>query len=211
MSRRLQLLLKRALDLGLAVIGLALLSPLLLLIALLVKGTSTGPILFRQSRLGLEGRPFQIAKFRTMVADAENRARRTADGANQVIADDPRISRVGRWLREWSLDELPQLWNVLLGDMSLVGPRPDELSALPLYSTAQKEKLSMKPGITGLAMVRGRNSIPWPRRIELDIEYIRTFSLWRDLRILVQTVGVLLGRRGIYNPEHDAGQSPRSR
>jgi lipopolysaccharide/colanic/teichoic acid biosynthesis glycosyltransferase len=195
-----QLLLKRGIDLAASFTGLVLLSPVLVLIAILVFVDSPGPVLFRQPRLGLNAKAFNILKFRTMTIDPALSPPRSADGANIVVRNDRRITGIGRWLRELSLDELPQLWNVLCGEMSLVGPRPDEILALDLYADNEREKLLMRPGITGLAMVNGRNSIPWRKRIDWDVRYVKQFSLRLDFLILLKTARMLLMRRGIYNP-----------
>jgi lipopolysaccharide/colanic/teichoic acid biosynthesis glycosyltransferase len=160
--------------------------------------TSPGPAIFRHQRLGKNGVPYTVYKFRTMYEDAEVRTRRDGQGATVIPEVDPRVTALGRFLRQWSLDELPQLWNVLWGNMSLVGPRPDELLAMELYDDRERLKLCMKPGLTGLAVVNGRNQIPWRERIEWDVRYVETFSLELDLSILLRTVKVILGREGIY-------------
>jgi exopolysaccharide biosynthesis polyprenyl glycosylphosphotransferase len=193
---------KRALDVFGSVVGLLCLAPLLLLIALVVKLTSRGPILFAQTRCGLGGRRFRFYKFRTMVADAEDR-KRDLEHLNEMqgpvfkIRRDPRITALGRVLRKLSLDELPQLWNVLCGDMSLVGPRPPTLDEVERYTPRQAQRLSVMPGITGLWQVSGRNDIvDFERWIDLDLEYARTWSIWLDLRILLKTVVVVALLRG---------------
>jgi lipopolysaccharide/colanic/teichoic acid biosynthesis glycosyltransferase len=150
-------------------------------------------VLFRQSRVGRGGAEFEVLKLRTMVVDADRQ------GAGYAVADrDPRITRVGDLLRRTSLDELPQLWNVLRGDMSLVGPRPTLRYQVDQYTDEQRRRLEVRPGLTGWAQVHGRTSLPWSQRIELDVWYVDHRSLGLDLRILVRTVGVLLRREGVY-------------
>ncbi len=191
---------KRVLDVAVAGLFLLLFAWLYLLLAVLIKATSPGPVLFRQERVGLNGRRFTFYKFRSMVADAE--ARRAdvehlneMDGPVFKAAGDPRITRVGRWLRKFSLDELPQMWNVLTGEMSLVGPRPPVPTEVEQYETWQRRRLSMRPGLTCLWQVSGRNEIDFRQWMELDLQYIDAWSFGLDLVILLRTVpAVLLGR-----------------
>lgn len=168
--------------------------PILVVSAVWIRIGSRGPVFFRQQRLGLNGRPFSLWKFRTM---QEGSGARSHD---RLAQDDPRITSVGKVLRSWGIDELPQLWNILRGQMSLVGPRPAPLYHLEQYSEAQRRRLLAKPGLTGWAMIHGRNSIPWERRIELDLWYVENKSLLLDLRILARSVGVVLSRKGVYGP-----------
>ncbi len=187
---------KRAMDLVIALPAFVLCAPVMAAVAWRVRRDSPGPMLFRQERVGLDGRPFELLKFRTMVDGAER------IGAGLAIdRDDPRITRLGATLRRLSLDELPQLWNVIRGDMSIVGPRPTVSSQVARYTAEQRRRLEARPGITGLAQVRGRASIPWSRRIAIDIEYVDGWSLGLDLRILLQTVAVVLRRDGTYRGE----------
>ena len=174
---------KRAIDIVGAVIGLALLWPVMLGVALLVRATMGRPVLFRQVRAGRHGRPFVLVKFRTM---------HEGDGT-----DAERLTRVGKVLRSTSLDELPELWNVLRGDMSLVGPRPLHMRYLPLYDERQRRRHEVRPGITGLAQVEGRNSLDWPTRLELDVRYVETHTLLLDLQIILRTVVTVIRREGI--------------
>jgi lipopolysaccharide/colanic/teichoic acid biosynthesis glycosyltransferase len=173
---------KRALDVVLAACTLVLVSPILGLAAVAIKVEDRGPVLFRQSRVGYRGREFGILKLRTMVLGAESQ------GAGLAVNEgDPRITRVGRALRRLSIDELPQLWNVLAGDMSLVGPRPTVRWQVERYTERQRRRLDVRPGITGWAQVHGRAALPWDERIELDVWYVDHRSLWLDLRILART------------------------
>jgi exopolysaccharide biosynthesis polyprenyl glycosylphosphotransferase len=199
-DRALALAAKRIFDLLIAVIGLLVLAPLLGIIAWLIHRHDGGPVLFRQSRVGLHGRTFQMVKFRSMEIDAEARIDELAH-ANEIaghafkLTDDPRITPLGAKLRRWSLDELPQLWNVLRGDMSLVGPRPPLESEVSGYDLWHRRRLSMKPGITGLWQVRARHEAVFDRWVEDDLEYIDRWSLWLDLQILLRTIPAALEGR----------------
>ena len=173
---------KRILDLAGAGLALLLASPLLLLAALAIKLDDRGPVLYRQRRVGRHGEEFDLLKLRTMIVGAE------AQGAGWAVnAGDPRITRAGRVLRRLSLDELPQLWNVVRGEMSLVGPRPTLAYQVDRYTPRQRRRLEVKPGITGWAQVQGRARVPWDDRIEFDVWYVEHRSLWLDLRILART------------------------
>ncbi len=194
MSRRFHLAAKRVLDVIVSAIGLAVLALPFVLMALAIKLDSKGAVFFRQERVGKDGKLLKVWKFRTMVEGAEQQGL----GYN-VAKDDPRITRVGRFLRNFGLDELPQLVNVLKGDMSLVGPRPTLRYQVEHYNESQRRRLKMKPGITSLAVVSGRNALPWAKRIELDLTYIDEWSLWLDLKILLKTLWVvLIKREGLY-------------
>ena len=198
---RSSMLLKRALDVAVSALGLVLLSPLLIAIAVLIKLDSPGPVLFRQLRMGQGERKFTIYKFRTMVQDAEARkrdvahlnkhARNGGDPRMFKIPDDPRITRVGSFLRRYSLDELPQLINVLRGEMSLVGPRPLILGEHYHVDDWGRRRLDLKPGITGLWQVLGRDAIPFEEMIKLDYRYVTTWSLWGDLWLILRTFPIL--------------------
>lgn len=180
---------KRLVDIVAAGLGLIVLSPVLLALALLIARSMGRPVIFAQPRPGLRGQPFRMYKFRTM-SD-----RRGADGS--LLPDAERLTRLGRWLRSSSLDELPELWNVLRGDMSLVGPRPLLMVYLDRYTSEQARRHLVKPGVTGWAQVNGRNDLTWPQKFELDIWYVDNRSAMLDLRILLMTVGRVLGRRGV--------------
>jgi exopolysaccharide biosynthesis polyprenyl glycosylphosphotransferase len=194
---------KRGLDVMVALCLLIVISPVLALIALAILLESRGPVLFRQVRSGRNGEPFTFLKFRSMVADAEARRRELevlneADGPIFKIRNDPRITRVGRILRRTSLDELPQLWNVLRGDMSLVGPRPPLPSEVLKYEPWQLGRLAVTPGITGLWQVSGRSDVGFTEMVLLDIQYIQKWSLWLDIKILMRTVLVVFLAQGAY-------------
>jgi exopolysaccharide biosynthesis polyprenyl glycosylphosphotransferase len=197
-----RLALKRSLDFVLSICGLVALSPLLLLIAAFIKWESGGPVLYRAPRIGLKGRRFVCFKFRTMVADAdalknELRGRNEREGAFFKIGNDPRITQLGRFLRRYSLDELPQLWNVLLGDMSLVGPRPHPVDDVSQYELQHLRRLDCVPGITGLWQVTARRDPSFERNVALDVEYIKNWNLWLDVRILFKTVSAVFEGSGM--------------
>jgi lipopolysaccharide/colanic/teichoic acid biosynthesis glycosyltransferase len=180
---------KRVLDVGVAVGGLALALPVMAVVVFAVRLKLGSPVLFCQERVGLNERIFKLYKFRSM-RDAQD-----ADGKS--LSDEERLTPFGRMLRSTSLDELPELWNILKGDMSLVGPRPLLPEYLPYYSETEKRRHSMRPGLTGLAQVRGRNAVRWPERLALDVEYVEKWSLWLDLRIAWDTLGVVFSRKGV--------------
>ena len=190
----------RSLDILLAAALLALASPLLALAALAIKLESRGPVFYRQRRVGRAGRPFELWKLRTMVPGAE------AMGAGIYIEPgDTRITRVGRLLRRFSLDELPNLVNVLRGELALVGPRPTVQSQVDRYTERQRRRLEARPGITGWAQVNGRTSLPWPERIELDVWYVEHRSLRLDIEILARTARMLATGHGLYSDELKQG------
>lgn len=194
MSVRLQVALKRVLDVVVSFIGLLLLAIPFVIIALAIKLDSKGPVFFRQERVGKDGRVFKPYKFRTMVKNAAN----IGLGLN-VAKDDPRITRVGGFLRSWGLDELPQLMNVLKGGMSLVGPRPALKGHVRKYNETQKQRLRIKPGITGWALVNGRNLLTWSEKLQYDVEYTKDWNLFWDIKILFKTIWVVLvTREGLY-------------
>ncbi len=196
-------LIKRGFDIVVGSVGLLLSAPLFPLIALAIRIDTRGPILFSQDRAGLDGRPFRMHKFRTMVADAEERLPdvvRLEDLREPMfkLSKDPRVTRVGRVLRRLSLDELPQLWNVLGGEMSIVGPRPEQIELVQRYRPEHRFRLSVKPGITGPMQVFGRGDLTFHERLAVELDYIENVSLARDLRILVETVPVALKGSGAY-------------
>jgi lipopolysaccharide/colanic/teichoic acid biosynthesis glycosyltransferase len=186
-------MIRRSLDVVVSATVLMLASPVLLAAMIAIRLESPGPVIYRQRRAGLEGHPFDVLKLRTMVSGAEH------IGAGLAVdANDTRITRVGALLRRTSLDELPNLLNVLRGEMSLIGPRPTLPVQVQQYSERQWGRLAVKPGMTGWAQVNGRASLPWSERIELDLWYIEHRSLALDLRILVRTLAMVLGGSGIY-------------
>jgi sugar transferase EpsL len=179
---------KRLMDVVLATLGLAIAAVPMLLIATAIRLTMGPPVLFRQRRPGLAGEPFMLVKFRTMRMG--------------TTSDELRLTKLGRFLRSTSLDELPELWNVLRGDMSLVGPRPLLMDYLDRYSAEQARRHEVRPGLTGLAQVEGRNATTWPERLALDVRYVDERSLGMDVRILWRTVGAVLTRRGVSAEDH---------
>lgn len=197
-------IIKRALDLVLGAFVLVLTLPLHLAIAALIKIDTSGPVFFTEQRLGLNGEPFKVFKYRTMVVDAV--AIRATDGSWENPEVDPRVTRAGKFLRKTSLDELPQLINVLRGEMSLVGPRPDPVAALEIYEPGDFARLTVRPGLTGWAAIHGRKAIVLRRRRELDLEYIAQRSLRMDLKILFLTIPAVLRSDGVFS-ERDRGRS----
>lgn len=198
----LESMLKRSTDLLLAGFATVLLSPFMLAIAIAIKLDSPGPAFYRQDRIGQHGRRFRLWKFRSMVVNAAT----MGEGLN-VGQRDPRITRVGHFLREWSLDELPQLFNMLLGDMAVVGPRPALPEHVALYDETQQERLRVRPGLTGLAQINGRNALTWDEKLAFDVRYSRAWSWLGDWRIILKTPLVVLRREGLYEP--DAGKQDR--
>jgi lipopolysaccharide/colanic/teichoic acid biosynthesis glycosyltransferase len=178
-------------------------SPVLLAAVVAIRLESRGPAFYRQRRVGRDGAPFELWKLRTMVPGAE------AMGAGiYVLEGDPRITRVGSMLRRFSIDELPNLFNVLKGDLAIVGPRPTIQEQVDRYTDRQRRRLEVKPGITGWAQVNGRTSLPWPERIELDVWYVDHRSFWLDLRILAKTVRLLATGHGLYSEDPRQGWGP---
>ncbi len=180
---------KRVIDFTGALIGLVVLSPVILVVALLIKRRLGGPVLFRQVRPGLDGKPFEMIKFRTM---------RDAYDSNGVpLPDSQRMTPFGSFLRSSSLDELPELWNVLKGEMSLVGPRPLLMEYLPLYNERQYLRHKVRPGVTGWAQINGRNALGWPEKFELDVWYVENRSIWLDIKIVALTIKKVIKKDGI--------------
>ena len=196
MRSALQLITKRIMDVGLAIVGLIFVAPLLLVSAAAIKVDSRGPVFFRLRAAGLRGKSFEQWKLRTMVHGA-----RESGDRFETSSSDPRITRVGHFLRRWSIDELPQLWNVLRGEMSIVGPRPAFLEIASKYSAEQARRLEMRPGLTGLAQVQGRNLLTWTERVELDIFYVEHYSLRLDCEIMGRTMPLLLQGEGVYGKD----------
>lgn len=196
--KTINLMLKKIIDFIASLIGIIILLPVFIGIALGIKISSKGPVFFKQKRIGEKGKIFEIYKFRTMIVNAEN----IGQGLKVSSEDDPRITEIGKFLRKTSLDELPQLINVLNGSMSLVGPRPPvtyhPYDGYINYPDWAKKRFKMKPGITGLAQVTVRNSVPWNERIKVDNEYIDNFNIWLDIKILFMTIIKIIKKENIY-------------
>lgn len=188
------LALKRLLDLFIIAMSSLIIIPLVVVVALIVASTLGRPVLFRQARPGKNGKPFVMYKFRTMLD--------TRDSVGTLLSDEARLTGFGRLLRATSLDELPELWNVVKGDMSLVGPRPLLMEYLPLYSSEQRRRHEVLPGLTGWAQVNGRNAVSWKEKFELDVWYVDNRSIWLDMKILFLTVAKVLKREGINQEGH---------
>ncbi len=185
---------KRMLDMAISLAALVVLLPLMIAVALLIVATDGAPVLFRQERAGYKGQPFTLLKFRSMSNEL--------GPGGAPLPDSARITPLGRFLRRTSIDELPQLWNVLKGDMSLIGPRPLLVEYLSYYSERELMRHSVRPGITGLAQVSGRNTLLWDDRLELDVQYVDNWTLWLDFKILLRTVGNVLTRKGVIDVPH---------
>jgi len=196
-------MLKRILDIIVSVVGLLLTAPILFIACLAIKLDSPGPAFFSQERIGLNGKPFRMVKLRTMVMGAERQlvqvlAANPLQGPVFKIPNDPRVTRVGRFLRRWSLDELPQFWNVLRGEMSLVGPRPEESWVVAQYDDQQRSRLMVKPGLTGPMQVSGRGDLDMDARLKLELDYIHNYSISDDLKILIKSLPAIISGKGAY-------------
>jgi lipopolysaccharide/colanic/teichoic acid biosynthesis glycosyltransferase len=196
-------ILKRALDILISLLALILLWPVLLFIFIAIEASSKGPAVFKQKRAGKNGNPFIFYKFRTMKYDVD------PFGPSPKSGKDPRLTKVGRILRENSLDELPQLFNILRGDMSIVGPRPLYLSQIPEWSQRQKKRLLVKPGLTGLAQISGRGELTREEKLELDVKYVETANFSADLMIILATIARVFSRKGIYEKRYSQNESTR--
>ena len=196
-------ILKRGLDIIISLSSLILLWPILVLIVIAIKISSKGPAVFKQQRAGKNGNPFVFYKFRTMTIDAD------PFGPSPKSGWDPRLTKAGKILREYSLDELPQLFNILKGDMSVVGPRPLYLSQIPEWSERQKKRLLVKPGLTGLAQISGRGEITREEKLELDVKYVETVSFSADVRIVLATITYVFSRKCIYEKRYSQAESTR--
>jgi lipopolysaccharide/colanic/teichoic acid biosynthesis glycosyltransferase len=196
MNKQFQKIIKQLTDFFGSLIGFIILSPLFLIVMILIKIDSPGAIFFRYERIGENGKPFYPFKFRTM----KEGAIKEGWGYN-VAENDERITKIGKFLREWGIDELPQLINVLRGEMSLVGPRPTFKYQVEKYDEFQKKRLLVKPGITGWALIHGRNLLPWEERIKYDVWYVENWSLLLDFKILFKTIKIVLLRKGLYGRE----------
>ncbi len=177
--------------------------PLFVIIGILVKVSSKGPVIFKQERAGKNGKPFIFYKFRTMKTEVD------PFGPSPKAADDPRLTKIGKFLREYSFDELPQLFNVLKGNMSMVGPRPLYLSQIDEWTDRQKKRLLVKPGLTGLAQISGRGELTREEKLELDVKYVETAGFWLDLKIILITIGQVFGRKSIYEKRYSKTELTR--
>lgn len=194
---------KRGLDILVSLSALIVLFPVLVLIGIAIRLSSQGPAVFKQQRAGKDGKPFVFYKFRTMKLDVE------AFGPSPKSPQDPRLTKIGIFLREYSLDELPQFFNVLKGDMSIVGPRPLYLSQIPEWSERHKKRLDVKPGLTGLAQIQGRGHLTREEKLELDFEYVKTASFLTDIKIMLMTAAWVIGRKGIYEKRYSQTECTR--
>lgn len=196
---------KRVIDLLISIPAIVILSPVFLIVAAAVKSASKGPAVFRQLRAGKDGTPFIFYKFRTMRTDTDPFGPSPKDGS------DPRLTKAGKFMREYSLDELPQLFNVLKGDMSIVGPRPLYLEQMSEWNDRQKKRLLVKPGLTGLAQISGRGELAREEKLELDVKYVETASFLLDMKIILATIGQVFGRKNIYEKKYSATEHTRRR
>jgi lipopolysaccharide/colanic/teichoic acid biosynthesis glycosyltransferase len=194
---------KRLLDMILSVPAAVVLLPVFVSIAVAIKLTSKGTAVFKQERAGKDGRPFIFYKFRTMRTDVE------PFGPSPKSGEDPRLTKVGKWLREYSLDELPQLFNILKGDMSIVGPRPLYMAQMAEWNERQKKRLLVKPGLTGLAQISGRGELTREEKLELDVKYIETASFWLDIKIMLSTISQVFKRKSIYEKRYSLTEDTR--
>jgi len=194
---------KRLLDIALSVLAMILLLPVFAVIIIAIKVSNKGPVIFKQERAGKDGKPFLFYKFRTMKLDTE------PFGPSPKSGDDPRLTRIGKFLREYSLDELPQLFNILKGDMSIVGPRPLYLSQMAEWNERQKKRLFVKPGLTGLAQISGRAELTREEKLELDVKYIETASFLTDIKITLTTIAQIFGRKSIYEKRYSQDEYTR--
>jgi len=194
---------KRLSDIVLAIPAIVILLPIFAFVAIAIKLTSKGPTIFKQERAGKDGKPFMFYKFRTMRIDTD------PFGASPKSGADPRLTRIGKFLREYSLDELPQLFNVLKGDMSIVGPRPLYVSQMAEWDERQRRRLLVKPGLTGLAQVSGRGELTREEKLELDVRYVETASFMTDIKIILSTIGQVFGRKSIYEKRYSETEFTR--
>jgi lipopolysaccharide/colanic/teichoic acid biosynthesis glycosyltransferase len=194
---------KRFLDIVFSLLAIVILLPVFVVIIIAIRIGSNGPAIFKQKRAGKDDVPFMFYKFRTMKVDAD------AFGPSPKSSDDTRLTKAGKFLREYSLDELPQLFNVLKGDMSIVGPRPLYLSQMAEWNERQKKRLLVKPGLTGLAQISGRGGLTREEKLELDVKYVETASFWADIKIILATIGQVFGRKNIYEKRYSEAEFTR--
>jgi len=198
-----EILAKRVMDVIIAGFGLLISFPILVIVTVFIRFDGPGPVLIRQERVGKDHIPFRFLKIRSMFVGADEEVQKIL-GVNPLKSstlkkpDDQRVTHVGKFLRRWSIDELPQLWNVLSGDMSLVGPRPEETWIVELYNDEERQRLTMKPGLTGPMQVGGRAELDMEARLALELEYINNFSLWKDIKILLKTIPVVISGKGAF-------------
>ena len=194
---------KRIFDIGTSLLAIAVLLPVFVVISIAIKLSGKGPAIFRQERAGKNGKPFIFYKFRTMRVDVE------PFGSSPKTSDDPRLTRVGKLLREYSLDELPQLFNILKGDMSIIGPRPLYVSQMAEWDERQKKRLLVKPGLTGLAQISGRGQLTREEKLELDVKYVETAGFLTDIKIILATIAQVFGRKNIYEKRYSKTELTR--
>ncbi len=194
---------KRCLDLVVSLLGIVALMPVFIVVGLWIRLSSKGPAVFTQERAGLDAKPFTLYKYRTMRTDTD------PFGASPKSGEDPRLTRAGKFLREYSLDELPQLLNILKGDMSMVGPRPLYVSQIDEWNDTEKQRLLVKPGLTGLAQISGRGELTREEKLALDVEYVEKKGFWTDLKILFQTLGLVVGRKSVYEKRYSQHEDTR--
>ena len=196
-------LLKPIFDIAISLPAVIVLLPIFAVVAIAIRVSSKGPAIFRQERAGKDGRPFTFYKFRTMKVDAD------PFGPSPKSDGDPRLTRIGRFLREYSLDELPQLFNIVKGDMSIVGPRPLYVSQMAEWNERQKKRLLVKPGLTGLAQISGRGELTREEKLELDVKYVETAGFWADIKIIVATIVQVFRRKSIYERRYSQAEHTR--
>lgn len=194
---------KRIFDIAVSLSAIIFLAPVLVIIAVAIVLTGKKPVIFKQERAGKDGSPFVFYKFRTMKVDVD------PFGPSPKAGDDPRLTRVGKFIREYSLDELPQLFNVLKGDMSIIGPRPLYVSQMAEWDERQKKRLLVKPGLTGLAQISGRGELTREEKLEFDVEYVETAGFWLDLKIILATIAQIFGRKNIYEKRYSKTEFTR--
>ncbi len=194
---------KRLLDISISLLIMVVLLPVFAVIIIVIRVSSKGPVVFKQERAGKNGKPFMFYKFRTMRADVDS------FGPSPKTGDDPRLTRVGKFLREYSLDELPQLFNILKGDMSIIGPRPLYVSQMAEWDERQKKRLLVKPGLTGLAQISGRGELTREEKLELDVKYVETAGFRLDMKIVFATVAQVFGRKNIYEKKYSQAEHTR--
>ena len=196
---------KRIVDITISLPAVIILSPVFVIIAIAIKLSGKGPVIFKQQRAGKDGKPFVFYKFRTMKAGVE------PFGPSPKSGEDQRLTKIGKFLREYSLDELPQLFNILKADMSIVGPRPLYISQIAEWNEQQKKRLLVKPGLTGLAQISGRGELTREEKLELDVKYVETANLWLDMKIILKTIAQVFARKSIYEKKYSQTEETRGK